>query len=317
MQLLKVNMQISKLKHKTYQASKVFVIFNEEQSQRACLKAMCVGTIPAMLDRTDQIDPKFLFKGNLLAIREAPEPSSVMYENLDVGTAELIKQQMISWLVLGCGLVVTFFTIDAAFKNGFPVVGAILISFWNSVLPSVNKVLVASFETHHELEDMEKSFIQKTVTARGFTSSMILYFVGLSHSPQVLSGYYIGTIQAVLLADALTTPLARAMDVGGFFKRRILAPIAGTDDRAKALNTGTDYLLAERYTDLAKTVLMSMFFSAIFPVGFYYSAFACFCSFWADKYCILRVFRQKPPTGDKLVLLRFSMVTFSLVHGEL
>jgi hypothetical protein len=262
---------------------------------------MCVGTIPAMLDRTDSIDPKYLFKGNLLAIREAPEPSSVLYENLEVGAAALLQQQVVSWFVLGCGMVVTYFTIDAAFQNGAPVVGALLISFWNSVLPAINKVLVASFETHHDLEGVENSFIQKTVAARGFTSSLILYLVGLSHSPQILSPYYIGSIQAVLLADAITTPVIRAMDVGGFLKQNILAPMSGTDDRAKALATGTDYLLAERYTDLAKTVLMSMFFSAIFPVGFYYSAFACFCSFWADKYCILRVFRQKPPTGDKLV----------------
>ena len=60
-----------------YDACKVFVVFNSEQSQRACLEAMSVGMIPALLDHRDIIEQKYLFKGNLLHIHEAPEPSSV------------------------------------------------------------------------------------------------------------------------------------------------------------------------------------------------------------------------------------------------
>jgi hypothetical protein len=46
LQLLAVNMEIAKLKHIRYEASKVFVVFNTEQSQRQCLEALSVGTIP-------------------------------------------------------------------------------------------------------------------------------------------------------------------------------------------------------------------------------------------------------------------------------
>ena len=83
----------------------------------------------------------------------------------------------------------------------------------------------------------------------------MLYIVGLEHSAYVLSPYFIGSIQAVLLADAVTNPLIRLLDIGGNLKRHVLAPIAGTDERAKSLEVGTDWLLAERYTDLAKTML--------------------------------------------------------------
>ena len=119
----------------------------------------------------------------------------------------------------------------------------------------------------------------------------------------------------MLLADAITNPIVRLMDMGGNFKRHVMAPIAGTDERAKAWELGTDWLLAERYTDLAKTMLMSMFFSAIMPTGYWYSAFSCFISFWVDKYCILRLFRQKPPSGDRLVrITRTTVAIVVLIH---
>ena len=70
-----------------------------------------------------------------------------------------------------------------------------------------------------------------------------------------MSPYYIGSVQAVLLADAITNPIVRLMDGGGNFKRHVLVHMSGTDERAKAFEEGTDWLLAERYTDLAKTVL--------------------------------------------------------------
>lgn len=122
-------------------------------------------------------------------------------------------------------------------------------------------------------------------------------------------------MQAVLLADAITNPIVRLLDGGGTFKRQVLAPLSGTDDRAKAFAEGTDWLLAERYTDLAKTILMSLFFSALFPLGYWYSALACGVSYWCDKYAILRLLRQKPPSGDRLVrLTRSTVAVIVLVH---
>ena len=87
-QLLKVNLAIGAISHRRYQADKVFVMFNEEHSQRRCLESMCVGIIPAMMDSVDVIETKYLFKGNLLHITEAPEPSSIQYEHLDRGAKQ-------------------------------------------------------------------------------------------------------------------------------------------------------------------------------------------------------------------------------------
>ena len=74
----------SLLPPRLYDACKVFVTFESEQSQRRCLEAMAVGLVPALLDRRDVIDPKYLYHGNLLHVQEAPAPSAVQYEYLDV-----------------------------------------------------------------------------------------------------------------------------------------------------------------------------------------------------------------------------------------
>jgi hypothetical protein len=60
---------------------------------------------------------------------------------------------------------------------------------------------------------------------------------------------------------------------------------------------------------------MSLFYSAIFPLGVCYSALSCFVSFWVDKYCLLRLFKQKPREGDKLVRLSRRLIAFIiLIH---
>ena len=80
--------------------------------------------------------------------------------------------------------------------------------------------------------------------------------VGLVHSSGTLSPYYIGSIQSVLIADAITSPLARFIDPGGLVNRYVLVKFAHTKERLKALMQTTDYMLSDRYTDLAKSMFM-------------------------------------------------------------
>jgi hypothetical protein len=170
----------------------------------------------------------------------------VIYENLHVDIFRRLKEQVVSWTVLGVALIITYFVVNAFFVAGQPALGAVAIAIFNMLLPMITKFLVTSFEHHHTTDSIEDSFISKTVAARGFCSAAIVYMVGLAHSTQMLGPYWIGSVQAVLLADALTSPIIRLMDMSGNVNRYIFAPMAGTDARARALNQGTDYLLAER-----------------------------------------------------------------------
>ena len=55
MELLKINMKISAVKHKKYRANKVFVVFNEEHSQRRCLESSKMALIILVLLRSSII----------------------------------------------------------------------------------------------------------------------------------------------------------------------------------------------------------------------------------------------------------------------
>jgi hypothetical protein len=246
LRLLKINLQIDSLKKLAFTSCTVYVTFNEEESQRRVLDTMVIGSISSFFDNKNAIDANYIVKGNILKVNEAPEPSSIIYENLDVTFGAALQKQLISWLIMGVALVATWYSVNGCFIGGQPGIGAVMISFWNVCLPILNKYLVTYFELHATTESVEDSFIAKTTAARGFCSSIILYYVGLIHPTHMLGPYYISSIQAVLLADALTSPIIRLLDLGGSFKRYILTPLAGTDDRAKTLNAGTDYLLAER-----------------------------------------------------------------------
>ncbi len=299
-----------------YVVSNVFVVFNTEESQRKCLRDLSVGAVLAYGNWSRAVAKENLFHGNVLFITEAPEPSAIFYENLDSGIFQRLKENITSWFILGIGLLITYYSVGACFNGGQPALAAILITGFNSFFPELIRILVTNFEASHTNDELENSFIAKTISARCFCSTVILYIKGLDHSPQIISPYYIGSIQAVLLADAVGSPIIRMLDPFGSFNQNVLARFAGSDQRARMLQLGTDYLLAEKYMELATSMFMSMFFSAVFPLGYFYSVLGCITSFCADKYCFLRVYRQKPPQSDKLIRITRSVTAVViLVHS--
>jgi hypothetical protein len=160
-EISKLDRCIVQLANMEYQACKVFVTFNTEQAQRKCLEALCVGIIPALFDRKGEIDVKYVFEGNLLNIKEAGEPSSVLYENLDANLKRQSGEQLASWSLLLSLLVCAYFSIEACFRRGQPVLGAFIISLFNATLPDVNRYLVTFVESHHTTDEVEDAFISK------------------------------------------------------------------------------------------------------------------------------------------------------------
>ena len=55
-QLCKVNTELEALHGKQYSASKVYVVFEKEEGQRACLNALTTGYIPALLESSRKVN---------------------------------------------------------------------------------------------------------------------------------------------------------------------------------------------------------------------------------------------------------------------
>lgn len=61
-------------------AMKVFVTFENEVSQRRCLRALSIGVVPALFDRCKCFHRSVRdFDGNILAVKEAPEADAVIW----------------------------------------------------------------------------------------------------------------------------------------------------------------------------------------------------------------------------------------------
>ena len=109
----------------------------------------------------------------------------VQYEYLDKTFRDHSLEQLCSWAFMVLILYLTYTTVVACFNGGAPVVGAVMISFWNGIIPEVVRVLVTVLESHHTFDEVEDSFLAKTVAGRWFTSSVVLYILGHGFSTQV------------------------------------------------------------------------------------------------------------------------------------
>jgi hypothetical protein len=85
----------------TFDVASVFCVFEMESGQRNCLEKLTVGLIPSALDL--QMGPEaYRFRGkNELFVKEAPEPSDMVWCNLGLATAlETMKQRAVALLYL-------------------------------------------------------------------------------------------------------------------------------------------------------------------------------------------------------------------------
>jgi len=136
-----------------------------------------------------------------------------------------------------------------------------------------------------------------------------------SQATTTLDEKFINKIWAILLADAITTPVLRLMDPANRLGRNYFAKTAPTQEKMNSYFLGASWFLAERYTDMTKTLFVSLFFAAIFPQGLFVTAFAFTVSFWVDKYCLFRLWKQPPAMDGALaVAARFQISLIFLIH---
>jgi len=74
--------------------------------------------------------------------------------------------------------------------------------------------------------------------------------------------------------------------------------------------TGTNWFLAERFTDITKTAFVSLVYAAILPQGLFVSVLSFLMCFAVDKFCLLRFY-----IACLVLLIIFSNTSdFGLLH---
>lgn len=60
---------------------------------------------------------------------------------------------------------------------------------------------------------------------------------------------------------------------------------------------GTRYELAERYTDMTKILFLCLFYSSIFPAGFFLCALSLTAKYFVDRFSLVRTWKRAPAVG--------------------
>lgn len=86
----------------------------------------------------------------------------------------------------------------------------------------------------------------------------------------------------------------------GHVKRHFLAPRAATQDAMNLNFQGTEYELAERYTDMTKILFLCLWYCSIFPGSFFLCAFSLGIKYHVDKFCLMRTWKRAPQLGTNI-----------------
>lgn len=292
---------------------RVYVTFEHEHGQRRALNQLSSGLLATLWDWGDVVYRDDMFRGmNTLCVVEPPEPSEVIWQNLSYSRTWRTFQALLSFsltlLVAWGAYELIKFLMSVKGTEG----AAFAVSLLSMALPMVLKV-VTSLERHLDLGDAQQSLIRKLLISRILTSVVIL-FVGTSWDDW-LDEEQLNKVQALLFADAVTSPLLRAVDIGSRVKRHVMSRMAATQEKANSLMKGTYWSLGERYTDAIKTVVLASFYAALFPTGLYIAASALLASFLSDRYCLLRTWRVPPQLDCSLARdLRMPLLLAALTN---
>jgi hypothetical protein len=297
-----------------YEVQRVFVTFDTETAQRDCMTQCQVGFIPAFLNCSDCIGNHPKFRDEVLSVREAVEPSEVIWENL--GTSYLTRVGTVCFTALvTVGLVaLCSYLINQLWKaTESPVVVALGISCCNTVLPMAMKVL-NTIEIHVDYGDGMQSLLLKLLCARLYTSVFILQ-IFLIPFDKTLTEDTMSKIVSLLLSEAVFNPIIQLSDASTLGTQLLLGPLSATQAKMNTYYEGTKWYLSERYTNMIKTIFMTFFWCSLVPQAMLLCSLALFANYWVDKYLLLRKWQRVPQIDASLAKdSKFYLLVCVLFH---
>jgi hypothetical protein len=296
----------------SYVPSKVFITFETEIAQRRCLKALSQGLITAAFDMgKDKMDPAYVFKGtNVLSVKESPEPSEVFWEDVQCTFKSRVKQQTKTF-IMTCLLVLGSVFACKGLQGAVGAGGAaIWISLTNIIVPIVIKHFVTQMEDHVSVNDQQLSLFLKLTFFRWMNTAVVIYMI--TDFDAFLTLLAMKQVQAVIFADAITSPIIRTLDPSSLINHLIICHYAPTQEKMNSYFMGLPWMAADRYSDMTKTLFLALFYSALFPAGLFFTALGYGFIYNVDKYSLLRSWRTPAQIDDDITKVSRGHITFAV-----
>lgn len=303
-----LNARIQGLVQQDYRATRVFCTFETEGAQRQVLTKMTVGSWAATRNKTHKISPNLLFRGeHVLLVREAPEPDTVRWMDLDESWTTKAKQIFVTNLIsVGCIVGVTFIVILC--RRMSAAYAALAISISNAMFPTIAKMLT-NLEAHASETGKQSSLYVKIAIFRWVVTAIVITII-TPFTSTIMNGpeHLLESIYIIFFAELGTSNLFQIFDPEGNFKRHFLAPRASSQERMNLLMSGTEYTVAERYTNMTKILFLTFYYCAIYPSVFFLCSVTLFINYYVDKFSLMRTWKPAPMLGPYIA--NFSRVYF-------
>lgn len=216
-------------------------------------------------------------------------------------------------MLVTCAIVSIVAVIIWQISGSSPTTAGLFISLCNGGLPVFLKMLNET-EEHLTQGSRQTSLLLKLVLSRWMTAAIVIWLVrGFENT---LKESFLTKAAAVLLADAFTTPVLRLLDPFGRLGRHHSAKSAKTQEKMNSYFTNTAWFLAERYTDMTKSLFVGLFYSTLYPGGLLWTVCSFFMCYWVDKYCLFRLWKQPPAIDASLTAAsRLQIAVILIVHS--
>jgi hypothetical protein len=174
----------------------------------------------------------------------------------------------------------------------------------------VIRIFVFKMEDHVSLNDQQLSLFLKLTFFRWMNTAVVIYLI--TNFTDLLTVLAMTQVQAVIIADAITTPLVRTLNPFDAINQLLVSNYALTQEKMNSYFLGTPWYAAERYADMTKTLFLALFYSALFPSGLFLTCLGYSFCYTVDKYSLLRQWRTPAELDDDITKVARYHLAFSV-----
>ena len=269
---------------RNYEVLRVYVTFDLEEQQRLCLNELEVPNVHHLRGFVDvKMRTKFRSQ-HVLDVVESPEFDNIHWQNLGITYWQRMQLLALSWMLSIALLICCYFLISWARTNYLSQL-PIFITLADISL-SVLFERITQIECSIDEDDHQDSLLLKLLSARVLISILFPYI--FTSWEQFLNDSNIIAIINTQLAACFISPILSFFDLFGIFKRYVISYLSSETQHDLNLQwRGSDWSLAERYTNFAKISVLALFYALLSPLGVFIGAVALFIVFIIDRYLLV------------------------------
>mmetsp|Transcript_18141 Transcript_18141/g.18133 ORF Transcript_18141/g.18133 Transcript_18141/m.18133 type:complete len:360 (+) Transcript_18141:615-1694(+) len=266
-------------------------------------------------------DNRLSFKGKHISLKQAPEPSDIIWENLSLNPYQRNCRRIITALatifLLAGSLTSVYFlkarqreiykdytnkselnrtTLSLMEVEAFSLLVSLSILTINQLIDAFVRVLSYK-EKHHTWTNFYKASSHKLVIGLSLNSAVILIIVNASSTEDLFKPYgLVNDVFFLLTATSILNPLVYffhpiwiyTLWTRGEVKNQKDGTLGLTQSRANEIWENPSIDIIQLYPNIIVTLIVAFIFAPLFPFGLVIAFCGVFFQYWTDKYLLLR-----------------------------